>query len=246
MKMNQFRSILAVATVATSITANSLPSQAFTLDELWQFLNRGSDNPPSSPSSPPQFNGASNEAPQPGGFNNDTPSPSPTTPISNPAPKQNNSNPYTSVPAQTISPEQQPTTQRLAASCVNANGHYPEIIDRDSSDSSVSVGRRPFRVFQKFNLSSYSGSSFEKTCRIVRHPSSGKVRVGLGIPDNSTLVSARVSIYVDGREKAGGVVTVGQARAFTFDIAGASSFAIIVKRLNGDGYIYSIPVKAPL
>lgn len=245
MKINQFRSILAVATIATSIIASSLPSQGFTLDELVQFLNRGSNNAPSSPSSLPQSNGGSNEAPQPGGFNDDTSSQA--TPASNPAPQQNNSNPYTSAPPQTSSPAQQPSTQRLAAKCVNANGHYHEIINRDSLDSNISVGRRPFRVFEKVNLSSYgSGIAHERTCRILRHPSSGKVRMGLGIPDNSNLVSARVSIYVDGREKAGGVVIAGQAKAFTFDIAGASSFAVVMKSLNGEGYLYSIPVKAPL
>jgi hypothetical protein len=244
MKMKQFRSILAVATVATSITASCLPSQAFTWDELWKFLNKGSENAQSSPSSPQESNGASNEAPQPGGFNNDTPLQA--TPASNPAPQQNNSNSYTSAPPQTISPPQQPSTQRLAANCISANGLYPEIINRDSPDSSISVGRRPFRVFEKVNLSSFIGTSFERTCHILRHPSSGKVRVGLGIPDNSDLVSARVTIYVDGQEKDSGVVVVGQARAFTFDIAGASSFAVVMKSLNGQGYLYSIPVKAPL
>jgi hypothetical protein len=243
MKMNQFRSILAVATVAISITASSLPSQAFTLEELWGFLNRGSESTQQSPSSPP--NGASNEAPQPGGFNNDTPSQP--TPVSSPASQQNNSNTYTSAPPQTNSPAQQPSTQRLAAKCMSANGQYPEIISRDSPDSNISVGRRPFKVFQKVNLSSYgSGISFEGTCRILKHPSSGKVRLGFGIPDNSSLVSARVSIYVDGQEKASSVVAVGQARALTADIAGASSYAIVVRSLNGEGYLYSIPVKAPV
>jgi hypothetical protein len=41
MKLKQFRSILAVATVATSITACSLPSQAFTWDDLWGAVKKG-------------------------------------------------------------------------------------------------------------------------------------------------------------------------------------------------------------
>ncbi len=65
-------------------------------------------------------------------------------------------------------------------------------------------------------------------------------------PTNSRLVSARVSIYVDGREKASGILAVGQARAFTVDIAGANSYAVVVKPLDGDGYIYLVPVKAPI
>jgi hypothetical protein len=35
MKIKQFRSIFAVATVVTSIAASSLPSQAFTWDDVW-------------------------------------------------------------------------------------------------------------------------------------------------------------------------------------------------------------------
>jgi hypothetical protein len=242
MKMKQFRSILAVATVATSITASSLPSQAFTWDELWGFLNRGSDNAPSSPSSPPQSNGASNEAPQSGGFGNEAPQQA--IPASNPAPQQNNFNPYTTAPQQPSIPAQQPNIQKLAFSCISANGNDYEVINRDSPDSNISVGRRPFRVVRKVNVSSY-GTNFEKTCRILRRLSSEKVRVGYAIPDNSTLVSVRVSIYVDGQEKTSGILSVGQARAFTADVAGASSYAIVIKPLDGYGYVYSVGVKQP-
>jgi hypothetical protein len=244
MKMNQFRSILAVATVATSITASSLPSQAFTLDELWQFLNRGSENAQPSPGSPPQSNGASNETPESGGFSNEAPQQA--TPVSNPASQQNNSNSYTSAPPQTISPAQQSSTQKLVTNCINANGSYFETINRDSPDSNISVGRRPFRVSNKVSVSTWLNTSFERTCSILKHPSNGKIGMGFGIPDNSTLGSARVSIYVDGQEKVSGVVVAGQPRILSTDIAGASSFAIVIKALNGEGYLYSIPVKARL
>jgi hypothetical protein len=40
MKIQQFRSILAVATVVTSITASSLPSQAFSWDDLWGVVKK--------------------------------------------------------------------------------------------------------------------------------------------------------------------------------------------------------------
>jgi hypothetical protein len=60
MKMNQFRSILAIATVATSITASSLPSQAFTWDDLWQSVKRGYENAQPSHSSPQPSNDSDN------------------------------------------------------------------------------------------------------------------------------------------------------------------------------------------
>jgi hypothetical protein len=241
MKIKQFRSILAVAIVAASITTSLLPAQAIPLDGILDSAGksfvRGMFGLP-----PEQ-----QETPQSGGFNNDKPQPQ-TTPA-NPVPQQNSFNPN---PNQSLPAPQQPSTnpqqqniQTLASTCISANGNYPEVINRDSLDSTISVGRRPFRVFRRFNLLGYN-ASFQGTCRILRHPSSEKVRVGFGIPDNSNLGSARVSIYVDGQEKASGVLVTGQARAFTADIAGASSYAVVVKPLNGDGYIYSIPVKAPL
>lgn len=41
MKMNQFRSILAVAVVAASIIASVSPAQAFTWDDLWGAVKKG-------------------------------------------------------------------------------------------------------------------------------------------------------------------------------------------------------------
>jgi hypothetical protein len=235
MKIKQFRSILGIATVAISIAASIAPAQAFTWDDLWQSVKRGYENAPSS--NPPQQSSGSNESPQAGGFNNDAPQQA--TPVSNPTSQQNNFNPYTAAP-------QQPNIQRLGAmNCISANGNDFENIDRDSPESNISVGRRPFRVLKKANLGSWGTTSFERTCRILRHPSSEKVRVGYAIPDNSTLIRARVSIYVNGQEKTSEILTVGQAKAFTADIAGASSYAVVVKPLEGYGYIYPIAVKIP-
>jgi hypothetical protein len=230
MRIKQFRSILAIATVAISIAASVVPAQAFTWDDLWQSVKRGYENSPSSNS--PQQSSGSNEAPQSGRFNNDTPQQA--TPAYNPASQQNNFNPYT-----TAAP-QQSIRQSLKENCISANGNYAEIIDRDSPESNISVGRKLIPVRYK-----YSGS-FETTCSILRHPSSGKVSLGYAIPDNSNLIRARVSIYVNGQEKTSGILAVGQAKAFTANIAGAGSYAVVVKPLDGYGYIYPIVVKAPL
>jgi hypothetical protein len=240
MKMEQFRSILTAAIVAASITTIILPAQAIPLDGVLDSAGkafvRGMFGLPAE----------QQETPQSGGFNNDKPQPQ-TTPT-NPVPQQNSFNPNQSSPApqQPSTNPQQQNIQTLASNCIYANGNYLEIISRDSLDSNISVGRRPLRAVRKANLSSYGGTSFEGTCRILRHPSSEKIRAGFAIPDNSRLVSARVNIYVDGREKASGILTVGQARAFTVDIAGANSYAVVVKPLDGDGYIYLVPVKAPI
>lgn len=62
MKMNQLRSILAVAVVAASVTASVSPAQAFTWDDLWNAVKRGYENAPSS--NPSQESSGSNEATQ--------------------------------------------------------------------------------------------------------------------------------------------------------------------------------------
>jgi hypothetical protein len=233
MKMKQFQSILAVVTVATSITASSLPSQAIPLDEILD--NAGKSFVRGMFGISPERQ----EAPQPGGFNNDVPQQ--TIPASNSTPQQNNFNNS----EQPSSPVQQPNIQKLAMKCTTANANNVEMIDRDSPESNISVDRRSLRVAAKVNLSSWGNTSFEKTCRILRHPSSNKVRIGFAIPDNSTLISARVSIYVDGQEKTSRILGVGQARAFTSDIAGARDYAFVVKPLDGYGHIYPIGVKQP-
>ncbi len=129
MKMKQFRSILAVATVATSITASSLPSQAFTWDDLWQSVKRGYENAPSSNSSQPQSN-SNSETQQTGGFNNDTPQPET-------APQQNS---Y-SAPSSPTPPLRRVIFRRLQVSCVKASGYDPSGIGRDNAESIVSVGQ---------------------------------------------------------------------------------------------------------
>lgn len=60
--MNKFRSILAVAIVATSITASVLPAQAFTLDELWGAVKKGLERAYQAPAEQPV--GSNNESPQ--------------------------------------------------------------------------------------------------------------------------------------------------------------------------------------
>jgi hypothetical protein len=220
--MKKFRSTLAIATVATSITASCLPSQAVTWDEIWGAIKEGYEKVTQPP--PPQPKGSNNEAQQ--------------QPASadSPTPQQNN---Y----FEQSSTAPQPASQGIAVKCISANGRELERIDRDSPESNISVGRRVVLVDVKANL--FFGSSYEKTCKILRHPASEKVRVGYAIPDNSTLTSARVIIYVSGQEKISKVVSVGQTSASTFDISGADSYAVVVQPIDGSGYIYPLQVKQP-
>jgi hypothetical protein len=216
--------ILTTVIVATSIIASSLPSQAVTWDDGLRILREVLGNPAQSNSSLPS-NGTNNE----GGFNNDT-----SPPQTAPATQQKQPN----------RPAQQPNSQTLAVRCIHANGNNGERIDRDSADSTISVGRRPLRVSSRASL--MFGSSYERTCKILRHPSSEKIRFGVAIPDNSDLTRARVSVYVAGQEKVSGILLAGQVRALTIDISGADSFAVVLKPLDGNGYIYPIELPPPL
>jgi hypothetical protein len=62
MKTKQFRSILAVAVMAASITTSLTPAQAFTWDDFWQSFKQGLESSPSL-NSPQQAEG-SNQIPQ--------------------------------------------------------------------------------------------------------------------------------------------------------------------------------------
>jgi hypothetical protein len=75
MRIKQFRSVLAIATVAISIAASVVPAQAFTLnlDEVWanvwnSALQGLGDS--AQPNQSSQSNSANNEIPQSGSFNN--------------------------------------------------------------------------------------------------------------------------------------------------------------------------------
>ena len=238
--MKQFRSILALAVIAASATASISPAQAIPLDEVLDSAGksfvRGMFG----------ISGERQESSQSGGFNNDKPQTQATP--ANPVPQQNNySNPNQSASQQPSSPGQQQNSQRPAIKCISANGNNADNIDRDSPESTISVGRRLIRVSSRANIEVgyYGGRSFEKTCRILRHPSSEKINIGVAIADNSSLASARVSIYVAGQEKISGVLYAGQARVITIDVSGAESFAVVLKPLEGGGYIYPLTVRQP-
>jgi hypothetical protein len=86
MKMNQFRAILAVATVATSITASSLPSHAFTWDDLWNAVKKGAESSSGSGSSQPSNSSDSiPSAPTSSGFSDN-----PGVPENRPEPRASN------------------------------------------------------------------------------------------------------------------------------------------------------------
>ena len=247
MKTKKFRSILALAVVTASVATSLSPAQAFTLDDLVNAVKRGYESTPSSNSSQQPSN---NESPQAGGFNNDTPQPQTTPPQNNnsgsssPTPRQNN---Y-SAPS---SPNPQPTevSYTLLARCVKVNGSDTTRIGQYDSDSMISVGKRAARAFAKIQVSDYSPA--QRTCAIMRHPTSEKLISAFAIPDNSTLANVRVSISVDGQERINKIIGRGQARKYTVDLTGANSYAITLQPINfnsGDslyGDVYMLPVRQP-
>jgi hypothetical protein len=237
MKIKQFRSILALAVVAASVTTSISPAQAFTWEELWGAVKTGVQKgfQDAAQSSAEKYNNSNNsDAPQAGGFSNDTPQ----TPT--PPPQNNNSTPSSS--------SQQPRMpfRSLQTSCVKASGNDITGIGRDDSDSIVSVGQRAIGVSSKVGIS--YNESLRLTCAITRHPTDGKARIAFAIPDNSTLENVRLSIYVDGREIFSNIISRGQVRGKVIDITGASSYAYILQAINSGGDIYwpRIPQRRPV
>jgi hypothetical protein len=108
----------------------------------------------------------------------------------------------------------------------------------------ISVGRRAVRVNTKFYIS--ESNPHERTCTILSHPASEKVRLAFAIPDNSSVENVRVSIFVDGREKISRILSRGQLQIFTFDVSGSSSYATAIQPLNSSsGYMNFIAVRQP-
>jgi hypothetical protein len=238
MKMNQFRSILALAVMAAPIIVSLSPAQAIPLDGVLDSASKSFVRGMFGIAEERQ------EPPQSGGFNNDTPQPQPTP--ANPVPPQNSFNPNPNQPSsvpQPISP-QQPSVQRLRFRCVKVNGLDMEAIGRDSPESMISVGRRAVRVGSKFYIS--DNNTHERTCTVLSRPASEKVRLAFAIPDNSSVENVRVSIFVGGQEKISRIMSRGQLQSFTFDISGTNSFATIIKPLNSTaGYMNFIPSRQP-
>jgi hypothetical protein len=179
------------------------------------------------------------ESQQSGGFNNDKP-PSQTTPLPSSSPSPSPSSSPTTPTNPSI--PTQPSSQSPPLQCI-ANGNSVERIDRNSPASSISIGGRTVRVSSRVNL--MSGSSYEIICKILRHPASEKVRFGIAIADNSNLNRALVGVSLAGQngvKRQGKAVFAGQARLMTINTSGVESFSIVLRPLNGDGYIYPIAV----
>jgi hypothetical protein len=234
--MKRILSILAIATMATSIASISSPAKALTWDDAWNVIKKGVDSSLSTPSentgtqSPQDTTGNQPSQPNPSdSSSNRTPSPSTTSNTQQPQPSN------FSAPPQQVS-------QKLRVSCITANGNEHQNVGRDDSDAMISAGRRTFRPFRKVSV---GYSNYERTCRIISRPPSEKISQAFIIADGSYLTSARITIYVDGQEKVSSVINRGNPRMYTFDIAGAENYAVVIKSIDGQGEVYMVPVKQP-
>jgi DNA mismatch repair ATPase MutL len=239
--MKKLRSILAIAVIATSVSVSISPAQALTWEEIWGAFKQGIQNQAQQQQ---QSSSNNSEAPQQQQSQQQQSSPN-----SSEAPQQQSQQqqpqPQEQSAPQRNYAEQSSSEQRrspmprrmLRASCVKVSGYDPQWIDRDSQDSTISVGMRAIRSTSKL-LIGWGGEYYQQTCGIQVRPSSGKVRVAYAIPDNSTLESVRVSIYVDGQEKVSRLLHRGQAQLFVADITGARSYAVSLKVTNGNGDIH--------
>jgi hypothetical protein len=219
--MKNFRSLLAIAAIATSVSASITPAQALTWDEVWGAVKQGIQ---SREQQQQQSSSNNSEAPQQ---------------QQQQQPQQQGQTASQSNAEQSSAAPQairRMPRQMLASNCVKVSGSDTEFIDRDNQGSMISVGRRAVNVNSKVGL---WGSSYEMTCAIQRHPSSGKARFAYVIADDSNLESMRVSIIVDGQERSTGIIHRGQGRGFVVDISRARSYAVVLKAINyGGGYVH--------
>ena len=219
MKMKQFRSILAVAVVAASITASISPAQAFTLEELWGAVKTGVQKgfQDAAQSSAEQSNGSSQAAPE--------------SEPSNSGSQQGN---YT----EQSSPAPQESTGQLEVKCVKSQGYDSRSIGESDYNSMISVGQRAVKAYELARIYADSQPIYGETCRIESHPSDGKVSISLAIPDVSSLSKVRVFTYVDGQQRSAILMRPGQNRTLSFNVKGASSYAFQVQAVEGYGEFY--------
>jgi hypothetical protein len=216
MKMKQFRSILALAVVAASVTTSILPAQAFTWEELWGAVKTGVQKgfQDAAQSSAEKSNASNNgeTTQETGGINNEAPK---TT-------SQNNDSDSSPVPA---------------FKCVLANGS-DAYNTQGANDSIVSVGRSATRTYTRIGI--YPNNPHGQTCTIEAHPADEKLGFAFAIPDNSNLDRVRATIFVDGQPRISKVISRGRVGRYTVDITGANSYAYTLESLSGDGTIYSV------
>jgi hypothetical protein len=213
MKTKQFRSILALAVVAASITTNLSPAQAFTWDELWGAVKTGVEKGfnNAAQSAAEQSNGSSQAAPEQNNYSEQSSS----------APQQNND-----------SAQSSPTP---IINCVTASGRTAYNTE-GRSDSIVSVGRRAMKAHATVYI--HPREPHTNTCSIDVHPSDEKFGLAFAIPDNSDLSNVRVTVYVDGQERISKIISRGQVGRYTIDVTGANSYAYTLQPLNDSGDIY--------
>jgi hypothetical protein len=218
MKMKQFRSILAVAVVAASITASISPAQAFTWEELWGAVKTGVQKgfQDAAQSSAEKYNDSNNsDAPQAGGSNNETPETTITS-------QQNNDSESSPAPV-------------FNCTLANGNGFYKT---QGADDSIVSVGRSAMKTYERVEI--YPNNPHGSTCAIEAHPADEKIGFAFAIPDNSNLDRVRVTIYVDGQPRINKIISRGRVGKYTVDSKGANSYAFTLETLSGNGTIYSV------
>jgi hypothetical protein len=223
MKIRQFRSILALAAVTASFTISLAPSQAFTLDDLLNVVKQGIQSTPSSGFSQQQ---SSSETQQAGGFNNDAPQPQ--------IPQPQTTQPQETSPPQNRYPSPSSSSPRsiaLQSRCTTVSGpDWFSGVGRDDPDAMISVGQRALRATSLLKTEIYSYSPhIQQTCAITRHPTSETIGLIVVIPDDSTINSVRISLFVDGEEKISRTVARGQAKVYPINIAGANSYAYTMK-----------------
>lgn len=242
MGIKRFRSIFAITTVVASTTISSLPSWAFTWDDFFSVMSAIDQSrrrqPSPNPSSPPSNGGGNNEPPPQGGFGDSQPDPSTS---QQPGGFGNNLPPSQPVPQQPSIP-QQPNNQQIA--CINSIGtNNVERIDQNSTESSVLIRGINRRVARRISL--MPGYSHEITCKVLRHPASERVYFGLAIADNSNLTRALVGVSIAGQngvKRQGKPLFAGQAKLMAINTSGVESFSVILRPLDGGGYIYPLPV----
>jgi hypothetical protein len=217
MKMKQFRSILALAVVAASVTTSISPAQAFTWEELWGAVKTGVQK---------GFQDAAQSSAEKSNASNNSEAPQETGGINNEAPKTTSQ--------QNIDSDSSPV---FAFKCVLANGS-DAYTTQGANDSIVSVGRNATRTYTRIRI--YPNNPHGQTCTIEAHPADEKLGFSFAIPDNSNLDRVRVTIFVDGQSRISKVISRGRVGRYTVDITGANSYAYTLESLSGDGTIYSV------
>jgi hypothetical protein len=104
------------------------------------------------------------------------------------------------------------------------------------TNETISVGRKAFTSLYKLNFNS-SSLSYLQTCKFVVNP--GSTRAVYALPDNSSMINAKITAYLDGEPVSSIFILRGEADTLIVNTSDSKSMAIEITVSFENEFAYS-------